>query len=60
MGIEGDHNKKNATLAIEMCKTWLKNKKNIQLKEEIPPAFNDGIVKANILGRAYVSFHLGK
>eukprot|EP01114_Cavostelium_apophysatum_P017448 TRINITY_DN5187_c0_g1_i1.p1 TRINITY_DN5187_c0_g1~~TRINITY_DN5187_c0_g1_i1.p1 ORF type:complete len:508 (+),score=75.45 TRINITY_DN5187_c0_g1_i1:171-1694(+) len=55
LGLEGEHNKKNATLAVEMCKTWLqRTQKNLSadLQGEMPASFVRGLETTTWLGRS--------
>ncbi|ORX51711.1 FolC bifunctional protein [Hesseltinella vesiculosa] len=51
VGLAGQHQKQNALVAIELCRTWLKEIRGEPLDEAVPGGFLDGLQKVVWPGR---------
>ncbi|KAJ8654726.1 hypothetical protein O0I10_009617 [Lichtheimia ornata] len=51
VGLAGVHQQYNALTAIELCRTWLKKCRNVELSEPVPKEFRAGLEKVVWPGR---------
>ena len=51
IGLAGVHQQYNALTAIELCRIWLNKCRDIQLKQDVPEEFKDGLAKVVWPGR---------
>ncbi|KAI7858897.1 Mur ligase [Circinella umbellata] len=51
IGLAGVHQQYNALTAIELCRVWLDTCRNVQLKQDIPEEFKEGLAKVVWPGR---------